>query len=137
MHDLKPTPGSKTKKIRVGRGNAAKRGNFCGRGMNGQNARSGGGVRLGFEGGQTTLIGRTPKLKGFKNPNRVEHLAVNLDQIDAVYKDGETVNPQTLAEKGLIKNEGVPVKILGNGKCSKKVTVEGLKMSKSVEKALA
>lgn len=135
LHDVRPSTGSRKSKIRRGRGDGSTRGNYSGRGMNGQNARSGGGVRLGFEGGQTPILRRIPKLKGFKNINTVEFLAINLKTIDEKYSDGEVVSPETLLEKRIIRNLNKPVKILGEGKLTKKVTFEGVKMSKSAEKA--
>lgn len=137
LHDLKPYPGSKKKSVRKGRGDASGSGNYSGRGMKGQNSRSGGGVRLGFEGGQTPLLRRIPKLKGFKNPQRTEYLPINLLVIEEKYADGETVSPETLLEKRIIRNLNKPIKILGTGKLSKKVTFADVKMSKTVEKASA
>lgn len=135
LHDLKPTPGSHQKKIRRGRGDASGYGSFSGRGVKGQNARTGGGVRIGFEGGQTPILRRTPKLKGFKNPNRVETVIFNLSEIEENYADGEIVSPDTLREKKLMrKNSDLPVKILGNGKLTKKVTFQDVAFSKSVQK---
>ncbi len=121
---------------RKGQGNATGNGTYGGRGMNGQNARAGGGVRQGFEGGQTPLIQRMPKRRGFKNPNRVETQAVDLGQIEAVYKDGESVNLGTLIEKGLVNNPNKKVKILASGELSKKVTVEGVPASKTAVAAI-
>ncbi len=137
LHDLKSNPGSRKKPTRKGRGDAAGQGSFSGRGVKGQKARAGGGVRLGFEGGQTPLLRRTPKLKGFKNPTRIEYTIMNLDQIDARYSDGEVVSPATLFEKKLVAKAGLPIKILGKGKLTKKVTFDGVKMSKTVEKLSA
>ena len=90
--------------------------------MNGQNSRAGGGVRLGFEGGQTPLIQRMPKMKGFRNPNRVENQVVSLDAIESNYKAGETVSLETLAAKGIISNNK-PAKVLNSGELKVKVTV--------------
>ncbi len=121
IHDLKPGQ-KKVARKRRGQGNATGNGTYGGRGMNGQNSRSGGGVRLGFEGGQTPLIQRMPKNPGFNNPNRVEAQIVNLDQLDEAYKDGETVSVETLLAKKLITGKNGKVKILGNGSLSKKLT---------------
>lgn len=137
LNELKPAAGSRKAKIRRGRGDSSGSGNFSGRGMNGQNSRSGGGVRIGFEGGQTPLLRRTPKLRGFKNPSRIEYIAINLKTIEENYADGETVSMDTLLDKRIIRNLNQPVKILGDGKLSKKVSFEGLKMSASAEKATA
>ncbi len=134
LHDLKPNPGSRKKPTRKGRGDSAGQGSFSGRGVKGQKARAGGGVRLGFEGGQTPLLRRVPKLKGFRNPNRIEYTVMNLVQIEAGYNDGEVVSPATLYAKGLVSKAKLPIKILGTGTLTKKVTFEDVKMSKSVEK---
>lgn len=136
LNELRPATGSRKKKIRRGRGDASGHGNYSGRGMKGQNCRSGGGVRIGFEGGQTPLLLRSPKLRGFKNPCRTEYIAVNLSTLEEKYSDSEVVSLDTLLEKRIIRNTNLPVKILGNGTLTKKLTVKGLKMSKTAEKAL-
>lgn len=135
IHDVKPAVGAKRGRIRRGRGDSSGHGNYSGRGCKGQNCRAGGGVRIGFEGGQTPLLRRIPKLKGFKNPGRVEYVVVNLKTIEEKYENGEVVSPITLVEKRILRNLSKQVKILGEGKLTKKVTFEGLKMSVSVEKA--
>lgn len=117
QNTLKPTTGSTKSKIRRGRG--LSRGNFSGRGMKGQNARSGGGVRPGFEGGQTPLVRRMPKSKGFLNPNKVTYMAINLGDLNK-FKDGEAVDAKALKAAGLIKAVG-PVKLLGNGELTVKI----------------
>lgn len=131
LHDLKPTPGTKPKKIRRGRGDSGKQGSFSGRGVKGQNARTGGGVRLGFEGGQTPLFRRMPKKRGFTPINRVHYTAVSLASLNRVFTDGETVSPQTLIEKRLLHANETP-KIVGGGKLDKKLTFENVAMTKSV-----
>lgn len=135
QNEIKPTPGSTSSRKRVGRGGA--RGTYSGRGVKGQNARSGGGVRIGFEGGQNPLLRRMPKLKGFKNPNRVEYFPLNVSMLDR-FDDGATVDAKALVEKGLLK-KAAPVKLLGNGELKKKVTVVVEKASamaiQKVEKA--
>jgi large subunit ribosomal protein L15 len=133
QHTLKPAKGSTTPKRRVGRG--GKRGTYSGRGMNGQNARSGGGVRPGFEGGQTPLLRRIPKLKGFKNPNRVNYFALNVGKLEAVFDDGATVDAASLIEKGLLK-KAIPLKLLGTGELKKKLTVTVNLASKSAIKKI-
>ena len=137
LHDLQSNPGSRKQKDRRGRGDSSGSGNFSGRGCKGQNARAGGGVRLGFEGGQTPLLRRTPKLKGFKNPKRIEYIILNLSQIEERYSDGETVSPATLYEKRLVAKADLPIKILGSGTLTKKVEFMGVKLSKSVESGVA
>lgn len=118
---LSPNKAKKARK-RVGRGQASGQGTFAGRGCNGQNSRSGGGVRLGFEGGQSSLLQRMPKLKGFKNPNRVEAQIVSLVTLNEAFADGETVSLETLLAKGLIRSNNSKVKVL-NGEIEKKLTI--------------
>lgn len=134
-HDLKPNKGAKFKKQRRGRGDGSGRGNFSGRGMKGQSARSGGRRRPGFEGGQTPLYRKMPKLKGFKNPNAVAYQVINLASLE-VFEDGTTVTRENLIEKNLIQKNKGPVKLLGNGDLKKKLTVIVDKAShKAQEKA--
>lgn len=111
---------NKSKK-RIGRGNAAGGGTTAGRGTKGQNSRSGGGVRPGFEGGQMPLSQRVPKRRGFKSLNE-KPVAVNIIKLNA-FKDGENVTAQSLAKIGIIKNEKTKTKIVGNGELKKKLTV--------------
>lgn len=132
IHEVRSSQVRKSK-IRRGRGDASGYGSFSGRGCKGQNARSGGGVKAGFEGGQTPLWKRMPKLKGFKNRNRVEYSPVNLLTIEKHFNDGDTVNELTLNEKGLIKHTRKPVKILGNGELTKKVIFENVSFSSSAK----
>lgn len=120
VHDLRPAPGAKKAKIRKGRGEASK-GKTAGRGTKGTKARST--VPVGFEGGQMPLIRRVPKLKGFKNPNRVEFQVVNLDRLAALYPDGGEVTAEDLAAKGAVRR-GRPVKVLGTGDISVAVQVK-------------
>ncbi|HEY5714235.1 MAG TPA: 50S ribosomal protein L15 [Candidatus Gracilibacteria bacterium] len=128
----------KVARKRRGQGNATGNGTFGGRGSKGQNARAGGGVRPGFEGGQTPLIQRMPKNKGFRNPNRVESQEISLSDLDAAYKDGEKVSFESLFEKGLIKSgKSDKVKILGNGALKAKIEVESyILMSASARTAI-
>ena len=130
---------SKVKKAkkRVGRGNASGLGTYCGRGCKGQGQRKSSNVRPGFEGGQTPLIMRLPKLKGFNNPNRCEFQIVNIKDLDR-FNDGDEVNTLTLLEKRLIRKKMEPVKILGNGKVTKKLTIKVHKISSAArEKVVA
>lgn len=120
VHDLKPAPGSNKKKVRKGRGEASK-GKTSGRGTKGTRARNT--VRLGFEGGQMPLIRRLPKLKGFKNPNRVEFQVVNLSLLGELYPEGGEVTAADLADKGAVRG-GRPVKILGTGELTVAVQVK-------------
>jgi len=136
LHELAPKLKKPARKRR-GQGNATGNGTYGGRGMNGQNARAGGGVRLGFEGGQTPLIQRMPKQKGFRNPNRVEAQIVKLADLEANFKDGEKVNLVTLLEKNLINKNNSKVKILTEGDLTKKVEIEaGILLSASAKKAV-
>ena len=126
---IKPLGATKKKTI-VGRG-ASSKGRACGRGHDGQNSRTGGGPRLGFEGGQMPLYRRVAR-RGFSNyPFKVENQAVSLSTIDAVFEDGAVVSDATLREAGVIKGKETTAKILATGEITKKVTVEGLKLSKA------
>ena len=126
---VKPA-GSTTRKTVVGRGNGSGIGRSCGRGHDGQNSRSGGGVRLGFEGGQMPLYRRIAR-RGFSNyPFKVERQPTSLFALDAAYAEGETVSDETLREKGLIKGTD-EAKILADGEITKKLVVEGVKISAS------
>jgi len=137
LSNLKPKAGSTSARKRVGRGNASGHGTYSGRGSKGMGQRKSGNVRRGFEGGQTPLILRLPKLKGFNNPNRVEYQVVNLKDLN-VFKDGEEVNVPALLEKGLITKKNLPVKVLAMGKLERKVSVKVHKMSATAkEKVVA
>jgi len=120
LHHLRPAEGSKKRKIRVGRGESGRRGKTAGRGTKGLKARSK--VRQGFEGGQTPLQRRIPKLKGFKNPNRVEFTVVNVERL-ADFDAGAIVSPDELREVGLVKKRG-KVKVLGQGDLDVALTVK-------------
>ena len=133
IKDLKPAPNSTKERKRLGRGPASGTGKTAGRGLNGQKSRPGGGKGAGFEGGQTPLARRLPKLPGFRNPNRVEYLAVNVDRLDALYDANDVVDCDTLIEKGVIKNADVPVKVLGNGEVTKPLTIRTDKISASAK----
>ena len=130
LNTMKPKAGSVRGKKRLGRGNASGHGTFSGRGCKGQGQRKSGNVRPGFEGGQTPLINRLPKLRGFKNPLKIIFQVVNVGNLD-VYKDGDEVNIQTLLEKRLVSKRDFPVKILGNGKIARKVVLKVQKVSKA------
>ena len=131
---VKPFGATKKKTI-VGRG-ASSKGRACGRGHDGQNSRSGGGVRIGFEGAQMPLYRRVAR-RGFSNyPFKVEYQAVSLFVIDSLYEAGETVSDATLREKGVIKGNGTVAKILSDGEITKKVVVEGVKLSKTAEEKI-
>lgn len=129
QHELKPAKGSTKARKRVGRGNASGHGTFSGHGCKGQGARAGGGVRPGFEGGQTPLYRRLPKLKGFNNLFRTEFQVINVAQLAAF--EGKTVTNIELHKAGLIAKADLPVKLLGNGEITTAVTVHVQKASAS------
>jgi large subunit ribosomal protein L15 len=120
IHHLKPAAGAHRAKTRKGRGEAAGKGKTAGRGTKGTGAR--GTVPAGFEGGQMPLQRRLPKLPGFRNRNRVEYAAVNVGRLDEVFADGDEVTPELLQSRGLAR-KGMPVKVLGQGELTKKLTV--------------
>ena len=129
IHDLFPAPGSRKSRKRVGRGNGSGHGSTAGRGDKGQNSRAGGGKGPGFEGGQNPLHMRMPKLGGFKNRNRVEYAVVNVSRLEDLYAAGDTVDVDSLFDKGVIKSKTTPVKVLGDGELTKKLTVKIDKVS--------
>ena len=129
INDLFPAPGSRKKRKRVGRGNGSGHGSTAGRGDKGQGSRAGGTKGAGFEGGQTPLAMRLPKLPGFKNRNRVEYAVVNVSRLDEVFADGDVVDGESLMAKGVIKSAAAPLKVLGNGEITKKLTVKVDKIS--------
>ena len=133
LNDLRPAEGSRKSRKRVGRGNGSGYGTTAGRGSKGQLSRSGGGKGAGFEGGQTPLAMRLPKLPGFKNHTRVEYAPVNVSRLELLYNDGETVDAESLLAKGVIKHDYVPVKVLGDGEITKKLTVKVDKVSASAK----
>ena len=129
LHHLRPAPGSKKERTRVGRGEGSK-GKTAGRGTKGTGARTT--TRLGFEGGGVNLVMRTPKLRGFKNPFRVEYQVVNLDKLSELYPKGGAVTVADLVAKGAVR-KGEPVKVLGNGDVSVKLEVTVDKVSASAK----
>jgi len=133
IHDLFPAPGSTKTRKRVGRGNGSGHGSTAGRGDNGQNSRAGGTKGPGFEGGQTPLAMRLPKLPGFTNRNRVEYSVVNVSRLDELFVDGDVVDTESLIAKGVIKTARSLVKILGDGDLAKKLTVRVDKVSNSAK----
>ena len=134
LHDLKPAIGATTAPKRLGRGVGSGLGKTSGKGHKGAKARSGGGKRAGFEGGQIPLMRRLPK-RGFTNKFRTELVAVNVDRLD-VFEDGMTVSPVELIQYGIIKNVEDGVKILGNGEITKKLTVQANKFSASAKEKI-
>jgi len=136
MDEIRAPKGATKKKRIVGRGNGSTRGGTSGRGSNGQNARSGGGVRPGFEGGQMPLYRRVAR-RGFSNyPFKIEYKTVNLRELDEKYLDGETVNAETLKEKGIVKGKNKKIKVLGDGELTKKITVDVDKISASAKEKI-
>ncbi|GAA1193385.1 large subunit ribosomal protein L15 [Brevibacterium paucivorans] len=133
LHDLRPAPGAKTAKTRVGRGEASK-GKTAGRGTKGTKARYQ--VPERFEGGQTPLHMRLPKLRGFKNPNKVEYQVVNLDKLSQLFPEGGTVTVDDLVAKGAVRAKQ-PVKVLGTGEITVKLDITAHKFSKSAADKIA
>ena len=133
LHHLRPAPGAKTAKTRVGRGEGSK-GKTAGRGTKGTKARYQ--VPARFEGGQMPIHMRLPKLKGFKNPFKVEFQVVNLDRINELFPDGGTVEPADLVAKGAVR-DGRPVKVLGQGEISVAVQVSAHAFSASAKEKIA
>ncbi|WP_053364786.1 MULTISPECIES: 50S ribosomal protein L15 [Bacillaceae] len=134
LHELMPAEGSRKDRKRKGRGIGSGNGKTAGKGHKGQQARSGGGVRVGFEGGQTPLFRRLPK-RGFTNINRKEYAIVNLDVLNS-FEDGTEVTPELLIEAGLVKNEKAGIKILAKGNVEKKLTVKAHKFSSAAKEAI-
>lgn len=137
LHEMKYTEGARRSTKRLGRGNGSGLGKTSGKGHKGQNARSGGGVRLGFEGGQTPLARRLPK-RGFTNFTRKEYAIVNVEQLNK-FENGAVVTPELLVEMGMVKKVLNGIKVLGEGELEKALTVKANKFSKSavevIEKA--
>lgn len=134
LHELRAVPGASKARKRRGRGTATGQGKTSGRGMNGQNSRSGGGVRLGFEGGQMPLYRRIPK-RGFTNIWRKEPTIVNIGELN-IFDDGSEITLEMLQEKGIIKKAENGLKVLGDGKLEKNLTVKANKFSKSAIAAI-
>ncbi len=132
LHHLRPAPGAKTAKTRVGRGEASK-GKTAGRGTKGTKARYQ--VPASFEGGQMPIHMRLPKLKGFKNPFKVEFQVVNLDRLAELFPDGGDVTVETLVARGAVR-DGSPVKVLGQGDLSVKIDVTAQAFSASAKEKI-
>jgi large subunit ribosomal protein L15 len=135
LNNLQNRPGAKIRVKRYGCGESSGHGKTSGRGGKGQSARSGGGIRLGFEGGQMPLIRRIPK-RGFNNAaHRTEFSIVNLDLLEQ-FDNGATVTPESLSEFGVVNRKMAGVKVLGDGKLTKKLTVRAHRFSASAQKAI-
>ena len=134
LHELKPAFGSTTAPKRLGRGVGSGLGKTSGKGHKGAKARSGGGKRPGFEGGQMPLVRRLPK-RGFTNIFRTEYVAINVDRLE-IFEDGMTVTPVELIEYGIIKKIGDGIKIMGNGELTKKLTVQAAKFTATAKEKI-
>ena len=134
LHDLKPAVGATTAPKRLGRGTGSGLGKTSGKGHKGAKARSGGGKRPGFEGGQMPLTMRLPK-RGFTNKFRTEYCAINVDRLN-IFEDGQVVTPVELIEMGITKNILDGVKIMGNGEITKKLTVKANKFTASAKEKI-
>ncbi len=134
LQDLAPAQGSTHKARRIGRGHGSGWGKTAGKGHKGQNARSGGGVRPGFEGGQTRLARRIPK-RGFNNIFAAKYTAINVSDLEK-FVDGTVVDTELLVAAGVVKNEGNGIKVLGNGELTKKLTVKAAAYSESAKEKI-
>ena len=135
LHEIKPTAGSRKTRKRTGRGDGSGRGTYCGKGIKGQKARSGRGKGAQFEGGQTPLIRRQPKMGGFRNPNREEYEVINLDVLEKSLKPG-SYDVTELVEAGAVRGK-LPVKVLGRGELTKKLDITVNAASKTAKDAVA
>lgn len=133
LHDLTPAPGSTKNRKRVGRGNSSGHGTTSGRGQKGQGSRSGGTKGAGFEGGQTPLAMRLPKLPGFVSPRRIEYTPINVSTLEARFENDAVIDGAALKAARLTNYEDEPVKILGDGELTKKFTVKADKVSASAK----
>lgn len=134
LHDLAPAEGSNKDVKRIGRGHGSGQGKTAGKGHKGQNARSGGGVRPGFEGGQTRLARRIPK-RGFNNIFAAKYTAINVSDLEK-FVDGTVVDTELLVAAGVVKNGGNGIKVLGNGELTKKLTVKAAAYSASAKEKI-
>ena len=134
LDDLRPNPGAKTAPKRLGRGIGSGLGKTSGKGHKGQNARAGGGVRPGFDGGQLPLQRRLPK-RGFRNPDKVRYTLVNLERLQDV-PEGTVVNPQFLLEAGIVRRIDGLVKVLGRGELTRRLTVQAHAFSEAAREKI-
>ena len=135
QHKLRPPKGARHTRKRVGRGDGSGHGSYSGRGQKGQKSRSGGGVRLGFQGGGLPLIKSLPMMRGFTNIFRKEYRVVNLDRL-AAFPAGSEVTPRTLADAGLVKDVKQPIKVLGRGELESALVVEAHRFSRSAREKI-
>jgi large subunit ribosomal protein L15 len=130
IHELRPAPGARRPRKRVGRGDGSGHGTYSGRGLKGQKSRSGGGVRPSFEGGQLPLVKKLPEKRGFFNPFRVEYSVVPVAALNR-FPEGTVVTPQLMAEARLVKSLKKPVKVLGDGEVKRPLVVQAHRFSRS------
>jgi len=135
QHELKSPVGARHKRKRVGRGDGSGHGSYSGRGCKGQKSRAGGGVRLGFEGGQLPIIKRLPRKRGFVNVFKTKYCIINVSNLNIFDVDAE-VNPQVLLSAGLIKSLKQKIKILGNGEIDRPLVVKANKFSSTAEEKI-
>jgi large subunit ribosomal protein L15 len=135
QNELKPPAGSKHKRKRIGRGDGSGHGSYSGQGVKGQKARSGGGVRPGFEGGQLPITKRLPRKRGFTNRFKTEYSIVNLSKL-GVFAPGSKVGPQELLEAGLVKSVKQPIKILSDGEINQPLVVRADKFSAAAQRKI-
>ena len=135
QHDLRPPKGARRPRKRIGRGDSSGHGSYSGKGMKGQNARSGGGVRPGFEGGQNPITKALPSMRGFTNIFRKQFTVVNLDRL-ARFPSNSEVTPQLMVEAGVVKNLKRPVKVLGRGEMDSPMVVEAHSFSGSARRKI-
>ncbi len=135
QHELRSPQGAKKNRKRIGRGNARGTGTYSGRGIKGQNSRSGGGVRPGFEGGQQRLIKGMPTLRGFTNIFRTEYAPVNIDTLTG-FETGTEVTLGLMVSSGIVKDLSNPVKVLGRGEITIPLTVEANSFSESAKRKI-
>ena len=136
LHDLRPADGARHSKKRVARGNSGSGGTYGGRGRKGQSARSGGTKRPYFEGGQLPFVRRLPFRRGFKNVFRVDYTPVNLAVLDALFEAGESVTPDALTARGVLRHASEPFKVLGHGGLTKALTVHAPRFSTAARAAV-
>lgn len=136
LHELKADKGARRKRTRVGRGIAAGKGRYAGRGIKGMGARTGGGVPNYFEGGQLPLVRRLPFKRGFTNIFRIEYQEVNIGDLEALFNAGAVIGGAELVEAGLLRDASHPVVILGGGELTKALTVKAHRFSKTAIAAL-
>ena len=135
IHELTPAPGSNKPSKRIGRGHGSGQGKTAGKGHKGQNARSGGGVRPGFEGGQFPIYRLHPK-RGFKNPNHIEYEVINLAELEELFEAGAVVDAKVLQERGVMKKGDRPLKILADGDLTKALKITADKFSAAAKQKI-